>query len=477
MALRTSSQFSNADLIEEKIKREARRNFLAFRRYIDPKLKMGWFVREVTNELQGFYDDWMAGKRPTLVIQAPPQHGKSQLVIDFVAWVAGKDPDKKTIYSSFSERLGVRANLRLQRMYDSERYKQLFPDTRISGKNAVTISSQTLRNREIIEYVARDGFFRNTTINGQITGESLDLGIIDDPIKGRKEASSVAVRNATWDWLNDDFFTRFSDHGAMLVILTRWHIDDPVGRLLEADPKIKVLTYKAIAEEDETHRKKGDALFPEHKSLEFLLIRRKRFTNASWQSIYQQNPIAAGLGLFAIEKFTFVDRPPADSDILMSVRYWDKAATEGGGAFTAGVLMHKLKDGRYFIEDVTKGKWSSLKRNQRIKQTAEIDGKGVQIWLEQEPGSGGKESAEYSVRELAGWVVHIERVTGKKEDRADPYAAQVEGGNILLPSGRPWVKDFVSEHELFPNGRYKDQVDAAGGAFNKLTGYGEAGAL
>ncbi|MCO1498186.1 hypothetical protein M3M48_09175, partial [Limosilactobacillus reuteri] len=90
--------------------------FLAFRKLINPKNKWGWWQEEVAQELQQFFDDLMAGKRPKLVIQAPPQHGKSVQVIDFIAWLAGKNPSLRTIYTSFSERLGVRANLRLQRL-------------------------------------------------------------------------------------------------------------------------------------------------------------------------------------------------------------------------------------------------------------------------------------------------------------------------------------------------------------------------
>ena len=79
--------------------------------------------------------------------------------------------------------------------------------------------------------------FRNTTVNGQVTGKGLDFGFIDDPIKGRKEANSMTVRDATWNWLTDDFFTRFSDHAALLMTLTRWHLDDPAGRFLEQVPR------------------------------------------------------------------------------------------------------------------------------------------------------------------------------------------------------------------------------------------------
>ena len=114
------------ELVKELRLREARESFFAYRKLTNSKLKLGWWQEEVCNELQQFYDDLIANKRPQLVIQAPPQHGKSVQVIDFIAWLAGKNPSLRTIYTSFSERLGVRANLRLQRLYDSKIYHRSY---------------------------------------------------------------------------------------------------------------------------------------------------------------------------------------------------------------------------------------------------------------------------------------------------------------------------------------------------------------
>lgn len=454
---------NNPEKIQEEL---ARRDFLEFRIYMNPRIKVGWFVRQVAEELQQFYEDLVAGKKPTLVIEAPPQHGKSIAIIDFLAWIAGKNPDLKKIYTSFSDRLGVRANLRLQRMYESERYQRVFPSTRISSSNnSISSSGKYLRNKEILEYVDREGFFRNTTVRGSITGESLDLGIIDDPIKGREEANSLTVRDKTWEWLTDDFFTRFSEEAGLLCILTRWHIDDPIGRLKDYLPGVKVLSYKAIAEEDEEFRKAGDPLFPEHKSLEFLLKRKSMMLNANWLALYQQSPIIKGGNMIKVDKIKILDVPPAD--IVASVRYWDKAGTEGGGAHTAGVLIGKTKGGIYVILDVVRGQWAAPERERRIKQTAVLDGTATHIWVEQEPGSGGKESAESTVKRLAGYTAKSERVTGAKEIRAEPYAAQVEAGNVHVVKAN-WNREFISENETFPHGKYKDQVDAAAAGFQKL---------
>jgi predicted phage terminase large subunit-like protein len=102
-----------------------------------------------------------------------------------------------------------------------------------------------------------------------------------------------------------------------------------------------------------------------------------------------------------------------------------------------------------------------------MEQTAALDGSPTHIWVEQEPGSGGKESAEMTVAMLAGYVVHAERPTGDKVTRARPFAAQVEAGNVALVRGA-WNLAYLDELGLVPNGRYWDQTDASAGAFAKL---------
>jgi len=150
---------------------EARESFWAYRQYIHPKMKLGWWQREMAQELQQFYERLVAKERPKLVIEAPPQHGKSQMIVDFITWVAGKNPDLKTIYTSFSERLGVRANLMSQRIYDSKTFQKVFPETRINSVGTpVSDAKQATRNRELLEYINAEGYFRNTTVRGSITG-------------------------------------------------------------------------------------------------------------------------------------------------------------------------------------------------------------------------------------------------------------------------------------------------------------------
>jgi predicted phage terminase large subunit-like protein len=156
------------------------------------------------------------------------------------------------------------------------------------------------------------------------------------------------------------------------------------------------------------------------------------------------------------------------------VRYWDKAATESGGDYTAGVLVsrHPLT-GRFYIEHAIRGQWSPAKRNAIIRNIARMDaeryGGVVQIWLEQEPGSGGKESAWISMQELAEFPVHVETVSrkGKKAVRAIPLQAQAEVGNVDVVEAR-WTGPWMDQMCGFPEGNHDDYVDATSGAYRKV---------
>lgn len=458
------NSFSDLDLMEKLACHEARDSFFAFRQFINPNLKIGWWQREISRALQQFYIDLCDGKRPKLVIQAPPQHGKSLLVIDFLAWLSGKNPDCKMIYTSFSERLGVRANLRLQRMFDGKKYQLIFPGTVING----TGKSQSVRNREIIEFGAREGYFRNTTVCGSITGESLDLGVIDDPIKGREQANSITIRDKTYDWLTDDFFTRFSEEAGLLCILTRWHVDDPIGRMLEHDDTIKVLSYQAIAKNDEEHRAAGEALFPELKSLDFLEGVKRFISASSWESLYQQSPFIEEGEMFKPDNIGVLEAVPVGTQF---VRAWDFAATIGGGDWTVGFKLGKMPDGRLLIADVIRFQRAPEDVRSAMRNAADADSTRCKVRIPQDPGQAGKDQSQSMTRMLSGFNVVSKIVSGDKVTRAEGFASQVNVGNVLMLRSS-WNQSLINEMRMFPNGPNDDQIDAGSDAFNELVGGG-----
>lgn len=391
-----------------------------------------------------------------------PTHNSIQ-IIDFIAWLTGHLPDSRIIYTSFSDRLGIRANLRLQRIYDSSKYQACFAGTRINSSNAVTNSSQLLRNRDILEFSGHEGYFRNTTVCGAITGETLDLGIIDDPLKGREQANSKTIRDKTWDWFTDDFFTRFSEDAGLLCILTRWHIDDPIGRLLEKDKSVKLLTYPALAVEKDEHREVGDPLFPELKSKEFLLERKSIMSVSSWESLYQQNPIIMEGNFFKPENIGIVEAVPAD--IKRWCRAWDFGATTDGD-YTVGVKMGSHQ-GRLIISDVVRFQGAPDDVNRIMLATTQRDGKSVYVRFPQDPGQAGKQHALYIGKLLAGFNFTGLPVSGDKITRAEPFAAQCNIGNVDMIRAS-WNAEFIEELRNFPNGVDDDQVDAGSDAFSFL---------
>ncbi len=195
-------------------------------------------------------------------------------------------------------------------------------------------------------------------------------------------------------------------------------------------------------------------------------LMRSQYTSKRAQQELEGQFIDMSAGVFERQWFEIVRAAPAD---CRWVRYWDKAATEGAGCNSAGVLMGKSKDGLFYVMEVRKGQLSALNRNKLIEQTAKDDaarfGK-VEICVEQEPGSGGKESADFTIRQLAGYSVYAERPSGDKVERAQPLAAQAEAGNVKIVEGN-WNQDYLDELCSFPEGK-ADQVDASSAAFNRL---------
>jgi predicted phage terminase large subunit-like protein len=185
-----------------------------------------------------------------------------------------------------------------------------------------------------------------------------------------------------------------------------------------------------------------------------------------------QRPAPPGGGMFKTEKIEIIERPP-HYVIAERIRYWDKAATDAkenpGSAFTAGVLAARLTNGKYAVLDVVRGQWATDEREDHIKQVAQLDGVDVKIWVEQEPGSGGKDSARGTIKNLAGYSINAESVgnKGDKVRRADPFSVQVNWGNVCMVRAE-WNQPYLDEMKTFPFGKRKDQIDASAGGFNKL---------
>lgn len=457
-------------------RRAGRSTLMGFTKYTFPLYKEDPATLLIADTL----DLVVKGQIDRLMIIAPPQHGKSELAsVRLPPFWLGVRPDDPVLLASYAASLAESKSRHAREIVESGEYRSLFPLPRIRRDSRAVDRWELAR--------PHSGGLLAVGVRGPITGHGGMLGIVDDPIENWEQAQSPTIREAIWNWWQSTFRSRIWERGAIILIMTRWHEDDLAGRLLaDQGSQWSVLRLPAISETQEVRdlrnkrlglpaglpdplsRGAGEPLCPSRFSLTELLRIQKDVGSLVWESLYQGSPTAPSGNRFKREWFKIVDESPAE---LTRCRYWDKAATEDGGARTAGVLEGIHQDGRLFIEDVVKGQWATGTRDDIILQTAYLDrnrrGNTVAIWVEQEPGSGGKESAQLSVRLLSGFPVYTERVTGSKDVRLEPFRAQCEAGNVYLVKGA-WNAEYIDELISIPNGRFRDQSDASSGSYNKL---------
>jgi predicted phage terminase large subunit-like protein len=187
---------------------------------------------------------------------------------------------------------------------------------------------------------------------------------------------------------------------------------------------------------------------------------------------YLQRPIPEGTAMFHVGKLSVVDKLPNDVKMVRVIRGWDKASsTADGAAYTVGFKMGVDTDGHYWFLHVKRDRMDSWARERLIRSTANEDTRRVEIAVEQEPGSGGKHSAQFTGRNLAGFRTHIVGVgksDGDKVTRAYALSSQVNAGNCSMVKG-DWNAALINEMRFFPNSKYKDQIDAASLVFNILS--------
>lgn len=429
-------------------------------------------------------DRVLAGVCRRLMIFEPPQNGKSEQVSRrFPAFALGKNPDLRIVACSYNATLAQAMSRDVQKIMDSGEYRRLFPGTRLGSA-----SDDEKRTYQEFEVVGRRGGYISAGVDGGIGGKTANIGIIDDPVKNREEAESEVYREKVWNWYTSTFLARqFGNTGAIVLCTTRWHQDDLAGRLLRIaaeNPEAEqweVISFPAIAEQDDAYRHKGDPLWVAKYPLEELARRRAVMGEYDWASLYQQRPAPSGGGLFKEEWFAgkFVDAGPA---VARRVRGWDTAGTADGGDWTVGVRIAEefaeipvpgearaelQSTGRFFIEDVRRGQWGPDTVNRVIRATAELDGVGCAQREEKEGGSAGAAVVAARAKTLVGFDYGGVVISGSKVTRSKPFRAQCEAGNVYLVRGT-WNKPYLDVLCAFPTGAHDDDVDGSSCAFNAV---------
>ena len=416
------------------------------------------------------------GENLRLIITVPPRHGKSRLVsVEFPTWLLGRSPWKKIMLASYASGLSETHSKEARARMQTEVFRGLFPRVRL---NPYDKKADDWRTMQAGRYFA-------TSVAGSMTGHGADLLIIDDPHKDYEEAHSEAMRDKVWNWFNSTAMTRLGPGGAAIVITTRWHPDDLVGRLM--DPKRQAeaaellgkrfkpwrhLNLRGLAKEgkeDPLGRAVGEALDPARYPAEELLNLQATLGSYLWAALYDGDPEVKGGNYINVDNFVLVDKSPLQP-AATRVRYWDLAATaKKTSDFTAGAKGGLLPGAKQdqdelVIEDIEYGQWPWPIARGKIAGLAERE--RVVVGVE---SVGGFQTSFSNLREVVPSDVPLLE-TGADTDkllRALPWIAKVEKRRVILVRG-PWTEWFIKQCREFPNGVHDDGVDAVSGLYSLL---------
>jgi predicted phage terminase large subunit-like protein len=426
-----------------------------------------WHIQYICDEMQKLAERVFEGlaKDHDTVINISPGTSKSSVCsILFPPWTWTRMPTARHICGSYSYPLALDLSRKSRDVVASEKYHACFP-------KIVLREDQNTK-----------GYFANSYggtryavgVNGSVMGMHAHFIIIDDPLDPNQAVSSADLRAAN-HWLRETLPTRKVDKAVTptVLIMQRLHQDDPTSLFLKRKHKIYHICLPAelstkVRPVELMKRYTNGLMDPVRLSREVLDEARRDLLEYGYAAQFRQDPVPLGGGMFKTGCLRYAVPPPK---MARKCRFWDKAGTQGGGAYTVGILMGVDESGITWILDVLREQLDSYEREMLIRSTAEKDGYSTIVGLEQSGGEGGKESAEMTVRRLAGFRVRVWKVgksDGDKVERARPFSSQVNGRSVYLRANAPWIEDYVDELRYFPFSKYKDQVDASSGAFHFL---------
>ena len=280
--------------IEERKRQLATVEYKSFVPYVNQRYSMQRFHEVIAEHLQLFEEGFIK----KLMITVPPQHGKSELSTrNFPPYLFGRNPDRKIAITSFSASKAQKFSREIQHVLTNERYHNLFPHIRL----ATGADDAAVRTQQEFDVVGYLGNLKAVGRRGPLTGDPVDIVILDDLFKDNIEAQSPRLREQTWsDWIIPVVETRMHNFSQMLYVTTRWHEDDPTGRFLARDGFYSVsnpdgwvlLNFPVIKTKDQVsydHRAEGQVLWPEKHSLHRMEIIKKN-SPVTFDALYQGDP-------------------------------------------------------------------------------------------------------------------------------------------------------------------------------------------
>lgn len=415
----------------------------------------------------------------------------------------GINPDLKIGILSYADTIAKDFNRDCQRIIDSPEYAATFPDTRLNGSNVVTVADSYLRNSSVFEIVGHRGGLRAVGRGGALTSKTLDVAIMDDLFKDSKEGNSPVVRDAAWDWYTKVVRTRLHNDSQELIVFTRWHEDDIIGRILKSEPYIKaerwsdldgvpdntwvLVNFEAIKTGEPTEidpRQAGEALWPARHSLEKLMALRD-LDPVGFECLHQGNPGSAEGRLFGPFK-TWTSKE--DFGVVVRSGCYVDVADEGSD-YLCAITYDVVKSPNVFYNEKT-GRMEALlfALVTDVEYTDEgtevtevtvprlINSNGTQkAWIES--NNGGRQFARTVEKKVRASVVAFYQ-SDNKESRIVTNAAFVNQ-QVIMPLG--WDKRYPAFYDhvtkflrQFSANKSDDGIDCMVGVWEKEIAPGNA---
>lgn len=436
------------------VRQQAKNNLIDFEIATNPDYEPNWHHRLIARELEHI-EAFGDRDYKILIVTVPPRHGKSQQCsIDFPAWYLGRNPEKEFINASYSFDLAQDFGGKTRNKIDSEQFKFIFPGIKLK-------EDEKARGRWKTNY---GGGYLSTGVGGQLTGHGAHILNIDDPTKNREEAESELMREKNWDWFTSTAFTRLAPGGVVVIIMTRWHMSDLVGRILahpELSKRTKLLSFPAMAERDQQpYRSAGQPLWPERFSHEALREIKSTVGPYDWAALYQGNPVLTESQEF---KPSWIKKTNEMQVSMMSCRRFltiDTAMSKKTQADFTGICDNSVNQENFWHlrawgaklgpEELVDAIFSLHRSNKYeaigIERTAYLD--GLKPYLD----------SEQRKRNMFLPIVELKHNQVNKEIRIRGLIPRYASGSVFHVDGM--CKELEEQMTTFPVGVHDDVLDA-----------------
>lgn len=420
----------------------------------NPQYRPNWHHEEIANDLEDIESGEFVRKGyRILMIFVPPRHGKSEEAsINFPAWYLGRNPKKEIIMASYSADLAQDFGKKTRELVSSPTFSRIF---NVRLKNDEHSSAKWRTNK--------GGSYTSVGIGGPITGRGANILGIDDPIKNREEAESEVMRKKHWDWFISTAWTRLEPNGVIILILTRWHLEDLAGLILK-DPKLssltKVVRFPAIAENDEKYRKRGEALWPDRFPLSELEMKRDSSGPYEWSALYQQTPILTANQEFKQEWIRTIKREAVERLQTKKFLTIDTALSKKEGSDYFGFCENYVDN---------QNNWNLAAYKMRLNADEFVDylftlqakRKFDKVGIEETAYLVGLKpfiEAEMKRRNVFFQIVELKHKGLQKELRIRGLIPRFSNGQIYLIEGE--CQDLTDQMFTFPRSINDDVIDA-----------------